>query len=208
MQIVNPTFNIPSAEAVSVGEQTSGVTGFAKFRRACENRWQSLLDTLSPQTPLRWGILVFVVIVYILRVYYTEGFHIVTYGLGIFMLNLLIGFLTPLDETQFEHDDDGTGDILPTEAKDDTEYKPFVRRLPEFKFWYACVKAIFVAIMMTFFPIFDIPVFWPILLIYFFVLFALTMKKQLLHAWKHNYNPCNPCGWGKKNYKQEQRRIM
>jgi hypothetical protein len=32
---------------------------------------------------------------------------------------------------------------------------------------------------MTFFSIFDIPVFWPILLIYFLALFAMTMKRQV-----------------------------
>ena len=37
---------------------------------------------------------------------------------------------------------------------------------------------------MTFFSIFNIPVFWPILLLYFIALFFLTMKRQIKHMIK------------------------
>ena len=43
--------------------------------------------------------------------------------------------------------------------------------------------------LATFFPIFDVPVFWPILLLYFFVLFFITMKRQVKHMIKHKYIP-------------------
>jgi len=41
------------------------------------------------------------------------------------------------------------------------------------------VKAIAIAFVLTLFQIFNIPVFWPILLIYFIVLFVITMKRQI-----------------------------
>jgi hypothetical protein len=63
------------------------------------------------------------------RVAYLKGFYIVTYGLGIYLLNRLIGFLSPMVDPEME------GPGLPTSA--DQEFKPFVRRLPEFKFWCA-----------------------------------------------------------------------
>ena len=50
-----------------------------------------------------------------------------TYGLGIYNLNLLIGFISPQIDPETE------GPQLPTQS--DQEFKPFVRRLPEFKFW-------------------------------------------------------------------------
>lgn len=126
-----------------------------------------------------------------------------TYGLGIFLLNLLIGFLSPIDESAVDADNSsGAGGILPTGDSD--EFKPFIRRLPEFKFWYACSKAILVAIFMTFFSIFDVPVFWPILLVYFIVLFVLTMKRQIKHMIKHRYIPFN---LGKKQYKGQKGRT-
>ena len=37
-----------------------------------------------------------------------------------------------------------------------------------------------VAFGMTFFRFFDIPVFWPVLVVYFCVLFFLTMKRQIM----------------------------
>lgn len=42
---------------------------------------------------------------------------------------------------------------------------------------------------MTFFSVFDIPVFWPILLLYWFVLFFVTMKRQIRHMIKYRYIP-------------------
>ena len=50
---------------------------------------------------------------------------------------------------------------------------------------------------MTFVPIFDVPVFWPILLMYWFMLFFMTMKQQIRHMIKHRYVPFS---FGKKQY--------
>lgn len=44
---------------------------------------------------------------------------------------------------------------------------------------------------MTFFPVFDVPVFWPILLCYWIVLFVLTMRRQIAHMIKFKYIPFN-----------------
>lgn len=40
-------------------------------------------------------------------------------------------------------------------------------------------RATLLAIFCTTSEIFDVPVYWPILVIYFFVLFALTMRRQI-----------------------------
>ena len=37
-----------------------------------------------------------------------------------------------------------------------------------------------VAFVLTFFSVFNIPVFWPILVLYFIILFGLTMKRQIM----------------------------
>lgn len=41
------------------------------------------------------------------------------------------------------------------------------------------MKAILVALTLTFFELFNVPVFWPILVMYFFLLFFLTMRRQI-----------------------------
>lgn len=44
---------------------------------------------------------------------------------------------------------------------------------------HSMTRAVLIAFICTFVPFFNIPVFWPILLIYFIVLFTITMKKQI-----------------------------
>ena len=78
--------------------------------------------------------------------------------------------------------------LLPTSDKSG-EFRPFTRRVPEFKFWYKATKATVVSFFLTFFEVFNIPVFWPILLVYFIALTFLTMKRQIKHMWKHKYLP-------------------
>jgi hypothetical protein len=69
--------------------------------------------------------------------------------------------------------------------------------LPEFKFWYRSTKSFVIAFCMTFFTFFDVPVFWPILLFYWCMLFYMTMKNQIKHMIKYKYVPIT---FGKKQY--------
>jgi hypothetical protein len=54
---------------------------------------------------------------------------------------------------------------------------------------YSITKACCIAFVMTFFFVFDVPVFWPILLIYWVMLFLLTMRRQISHMIKYRYVP-------------------
>ena len=92
--------------------------------------YQYYLDKTTPHSAYRWIGTLVIAAIYCLRVYYVQGFYIVSYGLGIYLLNLLIGFLSPLVDPELEVSD---GPLLPTKGSD--EFKPFIRRLPEFKFW-------------------------------------------------------------------------
>jgi len=68
-------------------------------------------------------------------VYFAQGWYIVTYALGIYLLNLFLAFLQPKFDPSLEAADTAEegGPMLPTRSDD--EFKPFVRRLPEFKAW-------------------------------------------------------------------------
>ncbi|KAF0415586.1 RER1-like protein [Gigaspora margarita] len=122
-------------------------------------------------------------------------------ALGIYLLNLFLAFLQPKFDPSLEMDiaesEVEEGPSLPTKA--DEEFRPFIRRLPEFKFWHSSTKAVIISLICTFFSMFDIPVFWPILLIYFCILFAITMKRQIKHMIKYKYIPFDI---GKKHYKK------
>jgi hypothetical protein len=103
-------------------------SGISTLLATIQQRTQVLLDRSTPHLAPRWAAWGCLVLIYALRVYLLAGFYIVTYGLGIYNLNLLLGFITP----QFDPEQEAEGQ-LPT--KSDQEFKPFVRRLPEFKFW-------------------------------------------------------------------------
>ncbi|XP_024972861.1 protein RER1B-like [Cynara cardunculus var. scolymus] len=174
------------------GDTASPVAPLAKWRNEFSRAFQYYLDKSTPLPVHRWLGTLAVAAVYILRVYYLRGFYIISYGLGIYTLNLLIGFLSPKVDPELEGLD---GASLPTKGSD--EFRPFIRRVPEFKFWYAITKAFIVAFCLTFLSVLDVPVFWPILLCYWIVLFVLTMKHQIMHMIKYKYVPFNI---GKQTY--------
>lgn len=150
---------------------------------------QYWLDKSTIYPVQRWIAFTLLLFLFFLRVYLVQGYFIIAYGLGIFLLNNFIAFLSPLEDPLSD------GPSLPTKSQE--EFKPFTRRLPEFKFWLACFKGSGISFIMTFFPMFDIPVFWPILVMYFCILFFMTMKRQIAHMYKHKYVPFS---FGKSKY--------
>lgn len=119
----------PPAESNSDFSQN---TQFSKWVFWLQVSYQKLLDDVTPWLQARWAATAVLLVIYILRVWFFGGWYIVSYALGIYMLNLLIGFLSPKVDPEMDVDADSTG-TLPLN-KDD-EYRPFVRKLPEFKFW-------------------------------------------------------------------------
>lgn len=99
------------------------------------------------------------------------------YTLGIYLLNLFLAFLSPKFDPSLTHDEgledgESSGSALP--VKQDDEFRPFIRRLPEFKFWHSATRAIAISFICSWFKVFDIPVFWPVLVMYWLILFFLT----------------------------------
>ena len=48
-----------------------------------------------------------------------------------------------------------------------------------FGFRYSAIKAVVIGTICTFFDALNVPVFWPILVMYFIILFLITMKRQI-----------------------------
>ena len=156
---------------------------------AVGRRYQNYSDRSVPWIKCRWVAFVtgFCLLAY--RILTLQGFYIVAYAYGIYMLNLFIGFLSPAIDP--ENDEM----MLPQATNE--EFRPFERRLPEFQFWVSAMRMTVISLLMTFFKMFDLPVFWPILLMYFILLFFLTMKQQIMHMLKHRYVPFS---FGKQTY--------
>lgn len=160
-------------------------------------KYQALLDAATPHTLYRWVATGALLTLFFLRIVLAQGwyigmfdstqlstqyifwmsppnvYHLVAYTLGIYLLNLFLAFLQPKIDPSLSRDEDMEGgETLPT--KQDDEFRPFIRRLPEFKFWHAATRAITIAFLCSWSSVFDIPVFWPVLVVYWLVLFTLT----------------------------------
>lgn len=130
---------------------------------------------------------------------------------AIYLLNLLLAFLQPRFDPSLEADltadeiEEGGPDeyVLPSQQPKDDEFRPFIRRLPEWNFWQvlfisyhfatnlhlivcrlSTTRATLIALFCTVFEIFDVPVYWPILVGYFLALFAMTMRRQIQYVFK------------------------
>lgn len=177
-------------------------SSFSKVTRYISSRYQILLDASTPHWAARWIFSLVILLIFMLRIVLAQGWYVICYGLSIYYLNLFIGFLSPKIDPAFqaggEFDLDDTSDsgpMLPTNAND--EFRPFIRRLPEFKFWLSATRATLISLFLTLFEVFDLPVFWPILLLYFILLFISTMRQQIKHMLKYGYVPWDK---GKKKY--------
>lgn len=161
--------------------------------------YQKLLDRSVPYYVRRWGAFAILLLFFIVRIFVAQGWYIICYALGIYLLNLFLAFLTPKFDPSLEQElkssslEEGTEDSNPEE-----EFRPFIRRLPEFKFWINAIRATTLSLILSFFSLFDIPVFWPILVMYFIILFTLTMRKQIQHMIKYKYLPFD---FGKAKYR-------
>ncbi|CAF1386751.1 unnamed protein product [Adineta ricciae] len=159
---------------------------------------QYYLDRVTPYVVARWLTNLCLLIVFVVRIISIHGFYIIAYCLGIFLLNQFLLFLTPKQDPSFADDDDHAPS-LPTRSNE--EFRPFMRRLPEFKFWYITFKAFAISLILTFIPILNIPVMWPVLVIYFIVLFVLTMRQRILHMIRYRYIPFS---YGKMRYDMQK----
>ncbi|EEB09218.1 Rer1 family protein [Schizosaccharomyces japonicus yFS275] len=156
------------------------------------------VDMTIPYRKRRWAAQTALLCLFFFRIFYVKGWYIVCYTLGIYLLNLFLAFLTPKFDPSLEQamlEEETEEGLLPT-SKDD-EFRPFIRRLPEFKFWYASIKATSIAMITTFFRIFDVPVFWPILVMYYIVLSFFCFRRQIQHMIKYRYVPFD---FGKKRF--------
>jgi hypothetical protein len=167
-------------------------------------QYQALLDQSTPFVLYRWigtGVALFL---FFIRVFVAQGWYIVAYALGIYLLNLFLAFLQPKFDPSNEAIDnemeDGAVGSLPT--KQDEEFRPFIRRLPEFKFWHSATRAVVIAFACSWFEIFNVPVFWPVLVMYWLMLFILTMRKQIQHMIKYRYVPFT---FGKARYNKNSK---
>jgi len=179
-------------------EQTP-FAAFTAHTSRIQRQYQAWLDQSTPFVLYRWLGTAGFLLIFFLRVLLAQGWYIVAYALGIYLLNLFLAFLQPKFDPSNEAVDndmeDGAAGSLPT--KRDEEFRPFIRRLPEFKFWHSATRAVAIAFVCSWLEVFNVPVFWPVLVMYWIILFVLTMRRQIQHMIKYRYVPFS---FGKTRY--------
>ncbi|KAH9956538.1 retrieval of early ER protein Rer1 [Russula dissimulans] len=189
-----------SSEAA--GESSASLQNIPATYARLKRQYQQQLDRITPHILYRWIGSTVTIAVFELRILYAQGWYIVCYAHAIYLLNLLLAFLQPKFDPSLQDDlmadelEGGESDTpSPLPSTRDDEFRPFVRRLPEWQFWLSTTRATLISFFMTFSSVFDVPVYWPILVMYFCVLFVLTMRRQLQHMIKYRYVPFD---WGRK----------
>ncbi|KAL7245283.1 hypothetical protein ACSBR2_000574 [Camellia fascicularis] len=128
------------------GDDPSSSSSVSQWSYAVSRRYQHLLDKSTPLVYHRWIGFFLVALIYSIRVFLLQGYYIITYGLGIYILQLFILFLSPQVDPEIQDLSDGPS--LPTRGSD--EFRPFVRRLPEFKFWFVLSLSLSLSLSLPF----------------------------------------------------------
>jgi len=201
----NPPSAPASAASVPGDSALPEASFFSRLRTRISTAHQFYLDLSTPYVTQRWVGTLLLGFLYTLRIVLAQGWYLITYGLGIYILNMFIAFLSPkmdsnrpISRYNFDEDEDD-GPPLPTRSSE--EFRPFIRRLPEFKFWLSTTRAILFCLVLTLFQAFNVPVFWPILVMYFIILFCATMKRQIKHMIRYRYLPFT---YGKTKYQGKE----
>ncbi len=76
-------------------ENVPEATMLEKVQAQMRRKFQFYLDQSTVYLKARWCGFSCLLLMYLVRVFTANGWYIVTYGLGIYLLNLFIGFITP-----------------------------------------------------------------------------------------------------------------
>ena len=156
-----------------------------KLRQA----YQRISDRIVPFRAIRWIVFtLFMILFYIRVIYVLQGFFVVAYGVSIHMIYLLVLMITPLSDPE-DHVD--PGGLLPTAGsrRGTEDVKAWTPKGLEFKVWRSVLKVLLVGYGCTLFGVFDIPVFWPILVMYFLVLFVTLIGGRVQDMVSKKYVP-------------------
>ncbi|PWA30912.1 hypothetical protein CCH79_00010611, partial [Gambusia affinis] len=187
------------SEGDSVGESIHGKPSVvAAFFTGVGTVYQTWLDKSTPFYVVRWALTLLLTAIYMIRVYILQGWYIVTYALGIYHLNLFIAFLSPkMRAHPFRPSRTRSSALSSGGCLNLNSGKSSALGLA----LHSATKGIVIAMICTFFEAFNVPVFWPILVMYFIMLFCITMKRQIKHMIKYRYLPFTH---GKRTYKGKE----
>lgn len=158
---------------------------------------QLVKDKLAGEVQMRWTIFGAVAFMYVLRVLIKQTHHIITYAVGIYMIQGFILFATPKMKNTEDPFETLTEEQIQEEQRNFDG--PFIRNLSEYDFWAFYMKVVVISFILTFFSFLDIPVFAPLLVLYFVIMVLATLVKLTQHQKMYQYNPWATIKSFKKN---------
>ncbi len=167
-------------------------------------KYRLFIDRVAIYPRERWLCLLLFDLLYGLRVvFWTEGYAVITYLLGLYHLNLLMLYLTPLeDPDELDFVDGDPEFILPVREND--EFKGFQRKIQELELWKQLTQASVACMGLTFFEFFAFPIYWPLLVFYFVMMTTFLCRYKIDHMIRYRYIPFD---FGKKSYASAKKKF-
>ena len=149
----------------------------------------------------RWVLFFGLEAVLIIRMILYRGFYVVGYIEGLTLLNLFFESIYSNTSTNGEGEgiDEDVNEV-PLHTIKDIEAPPSpildqsnneTELSGDVRLWYAFMITVIISLIAVMIPALDIPVFWPLLLIYFLAIFILTMREPLWIMLTKRYTPMN-----------------
>lgn len=153
---------------------------------------QIMVDKFSPYPVQRWCVFGLCLLAHFVKILVSGTHHLIAYVVGVYLFHGFILFATPKDENipdpfEEEVDNDNSNEYSPSNV--DNSLRPFIRNMPEYTYWMFSMKVVVISFLLTLSKFTDIPVYTPILVVYFVFMVLATAIKLWQHSRKYNYNP-------------------
>ncbi|TNV75560.1 hypothetical protein FGO68_gene12562 [Halteria grandinella] len=179
-----------------VEDTTSLAARLEDLQFLLKRKYRLFIDKVAIYPTERWIGFLVLASLYAVRIYFKEGYSVITYLLGLFFLNQVMLYLAPLedpDDLEFGGEDGES--ILPMREQD--EYKGFQRKLQELELWKLLMQGVLLCMFLTLFDFFAFPMHWPLLVFYFLMMTTFLCRYKIEHMIRYRYIPFD---FGKKSY--------
>lgn len=160
--------------------------------RLLGNKARHVVDSWAIHARRRWTIFALVFLAFLVRMVLLDGYYAAMYLLSFYIVQNVIQYLTPSElPTIQEEEESGVVYDIPVAiaaGRTSDASKPMLRKMGEFKLWKKTFAASLLCLVATFIPALDVPVFWPILLLYFLFVLVSVVARQYHHMRRYGYS--------------------
>ncbi|KAI5152152.1 hypothetical protein ENBRE01_2607 [Enteropsectra breve] len=150
--------------------------------------YQLAADNIKPYRRTRWTVFAALGLYFFCRIVKKDSHWLAAYVLCIYLIQCFILFATPKDSSipdPFEAEEELQEYVAPTE---ENSHRPFIRNLPEYNFWTTVIQYLLIAHAVICFDFTNLPVYIPILVLYFVFMVIATVVKLWEHSSKYKYD--------------------